>query len=87
MFSDLAPSPVQPQFTPQKQLWQGGSRVNLTCWDRDQLERSQRVLKDKMQCSGDELSKPFFSPLMEFSLGDYIKLGCGNESWPLPSFP
>lgn len=56
--------------------------MNLNCWDKDQLEGSQRMLKGKMGCSNDELS-----PDMEVSLGNYRRWGCGHESWPLPSFP
>ena len=52
MIPDFAPSLLQPQFTLQKQLWQGCLSVSLTCWDRDQLEGSQRILKGKMECSG-----------------------------------
>lgn len=48
----LARAPVYPSDA----VVARGESVNLTCWNRDQLEGSPRILKGKMGCSGDELS-------------------------------
>ena len=58
--------------------------MNLTFWDRDQLEGSQKILKGKMGCSGDELS-PF---LLWRSLWEPIEdCDVGMSHGLLPSFP